>query len=140
MLNIVMAFQEFSTSMQRKENSSNWTFTPLSRNNNNSSKLKINISGKILSFKRGCSLNFKLLVIRRRGFECAYGYSPVLCAVLGTNRPSRKESVYSRLDLESNPFRWSWPKPPKYFWFEPPDLQLDVSVSLVIKSSFAHPC
>lgn len=78
--------------------------------------------------------------MRRRGFECAYGYSPVLCAVLGTNRPSRKESVYSRLDLESNPFRWSWPKPPKYFWFEPPDLQLDVAVSLVIKSSFAHPC
>jgi len=93
MLNIVMAFQEFSTSMQRKENSSNWTFTPLRRSNNNSSKLKINISGKILSFKRACSLNFKLLVVRSRGFKCAYGYGLLLCMMLGTNSPSRKESV-----------------------------------------------
>lgn len=98
-----MAFQEFSASMQTKENSSNWTSTPLRRNNNNNSKCKINISGKILSFQRGCSLNFKLLVMWHRGFECACGYSSLLCVAPGTNGPSRKESVYSCLDLESDP-------------------------------------
>lgn len=96
-------FPGISASMQRKENSSNWTSTPLRRNNNNSSKCKINISGKVLSFQRVCSLNFKLLVIWHRGFKGACGYSSLLCVALGTNSPSRKESVYSPLDLESDP-------------------------------------